>query len=163
MGKDWDHEVPGVEFWAEFLRVAKPGACLAAFGGTRLYHRMTCAIEDAGWEIRDCLMWLYGSGFPKSLDIAKALDKDSGCSVRSTYEPNNLNNTFGSGMGGGVSAGSYDPVTPEAQQWAGFGTALKPAWEPIILARKPLIGTVVENVRAHGCGGVEYRRVQGWR
>lgn len=106
MGKAWDHAVPGPEFFAAMLRVAKPGAHLVAFGGTRLYHRMTCAMEDAGWEIRDCLMWLYGSGFPKS-----------------------HNGPWG-------------------------GTALKPAWEPIVLARKPLDGTVAQNHLRHGCGGV---------
>lgn len=76
MGKAWDHGVPGVEFWIEALRVAKPGAYLLAFGGTRMYHRLACAIEDAGWEIRDCLMWLHGQGFPKSLDIGKAVQRD---------------------------------------------------------------------------------------
>ena len=78
MGKGWDHGVPGVEFWTEALRVAKPGAHLLAFGGTRTYHRLACAIEDAGWEIRDCVMWVYGSGFPKSLDVGKAIDKCNG-------------------------------------------------------------------------------------
>lgn len=78
MGKDWDHGVPGEHFWREALRVAKPGAHLLAFGGTRTYHRLTCAIEDAGWEIRDCLSFLYGSGFPKSHNISKAIDKAAG-------------------------------------------------------------------------------------
>ena len=78
MGKDWDHGVPGLHFWVEALRVAKPGAHLVAFGGTRTYHRLTCAIEDAGWEVRDCLMWLQGQGFPKSLDVSRALDKMAG-------------------------------------------------------------------------------------
>ena len=80
MGKAWDHAVPGVEFWTEALRVAKPGAHLLAFGGTRLYHRLTCAIEDAGWEVRDCLMWIYAQGFPKSHNISKAIDKKKGVS-----------------------------------------------------------------------------------
>jgi site-specific DNA-methyltransferase (adenine-specific) len=75
MGKDWDHGVPGVQFWIEALRVAKPGAHLFAFGGTRTFHRLAVAIEDAGWEIRDTIMWVYGSGFPKSLDVSKAIDK----------------------------------------------------------------------------------------
>lgn len=75
MGKEWDHGIPGVPFWREALRIAKPGATLLAFGGTRTYHRLACAIEDAGWEIRDCMMWLYGSGFPKSADLSKMLDK----------------------------------------------------------------------------------------
>ena len=78
MGKQWDHGVPGAPFWEAALRVAKPGAHLLAFGGTRTYHRLACAIEDAGWEIRDCLMWVYGSGFPKSLDVSKAIDKAGG-------------------------------------------------------------------------------------
>jgi len=78
MGKDWDHGIPGVHFWQEALRVAKPGAHLLAFGGTRTFHRLACAIEDAGWEIRDTVMWVYGSGFPKSLDVSKAIDKAAG-------------------------------------------------------------------------------------
>jgi DNA modification methylase len=78
MGKGWDHAVPGVEFWSEALRVAKPGAHLLAFGGTRLFHRLVSAVEDAGWEVRDTLMWVYGSGFPKSLDVSKAIDKMAG-------------------------------------------------------------------------------------
>ena len=78
MGKEWDHGVPGEKFWVEALRVAKPGAHLLAFGGTRTHHRLACAIEDAGWEIRDCLGWLYGSGFPKNMDVSKAIDKSLG-------------------------------------------------------------------------------------
>ncbi len=74
MGREWDHGVPGVPFWAEARRVVKPGAHLVAFGGSRTFHRLTCAIEDAGWEVRDCLMWIYGSGFPKSLNVSKAID-----------------------------------------------------------------------------------------
>jgi site-specific DNA-methyltransferase (adenine-specific) len=107
MGKGWDHGVPGQDFWIEALRVAKPGAHLLAFGGTRTFHRLVVAIENAGWEIRDCLMWVYGSGFPKSLNIG-----------------------------------------------GGWGTALKPAYEPIIMARKPLIGTVAANVLKHGTGAI---------
>ena len=110
MGKDWDHGVPGVAFWREALRVAKPGAHLLAFGGTRTFHRLAVAIEDAGWELRDTIGWLYGSGFPKSHNLKG--------------------------------------------QWSGWGTALKPAWEPIIVARKPLIGTVAANVLAHGTGAI---------
>ena len=78
MGKNWDRCIPGVHFWKMFLRVCKPGAIALVFGGTRTFHRLTCAIEDAGWEIRDCIMWLYGSGFPKSHDISKAIDKTKG-------------------------------------------------------------------------------------
>lgn len=152
MGKGWDHAVPGVEFWEAALRVAKPGAHLVAFGGTRLYHRLTCAIEDAGWEVRDCLSWLYGSGFPKSLDVGKAIDKASGVWRGRAGRVISEN--------GSMSAPNYErsdkgaPATPAAKQWDGWGTALKPAWEPIVLARKPLDGTVAANVQAHGCGGL---------
>ena len=106
MGKGWDHGVPGVEFWEPVLRVAKPGAHLLAFGGTRTFHRLMVAIEDAGWEIRDTVMWVYGSGFPKS-----------------------HNGPWG-------------------------GTALKPAWEPVVVARKPMEGTVAANVEKHGTGAL---------
>lgn len=75
MGKEWDHGIPGVPFWSEMLRVAKPGAILLTFGGTRTYHRLACAIEDAGWQIRDCMMYIYGQGFPKSYDISKGIQK----------------------------------------------------------------------------------------
>lgn len=163
MGKNWDHGVPGEIFWREILRVSKPGAYLLAFGGTRTYHRLTVAIEDAGWEIRDCLMWLYGSGFPKSHDISKAIDKAAGAEREAVG--------VGKGVGkqnpswNGTAAGrkenslrpEYDltaPATPAAQQWDGWGTALKPAWEPIIMARKPLTGTVADNVQTWGTGGI---------
>lgn len=125
MGHQWDHGVPSAEVWREVLRVLRPGAHVLAFGGTRTSHRLTCAIEDAGFEIRDCMMWLYGSGFPKSHDVSKALDRDA-------------------------AAGA----TEAARQWAGHGTALKPAWEPIIVARKPLEGTVAQNVQRWGCGAL---------
>lgn len=110
MGKDWDNGVPGEAYWREMSRVAKPGASLLAFGGTRTFHRLTCSIEDAGWEIRDCLMWLYGQGFPKS---------------------RNLHGEF-----------------------EGWGTALKPAWEPIIVAMKPAEGTFAENAETWGVSGI---------
>jgi hypothetical protein len=110
MGKDWDHGVPGVHFWEAALYVAKPGTHLLAFGGTRTFHRLACAIEDAGWEIRDTIMWVYGSGFPKSHNLKG--------------------------------------------KWSGWGTALKPAWEPVIVARKPLAGTVAANVIQHGTGAI---------
>jgi DNA modification methylase len=114
MGKHWDKGVPGVEFWREMIRVLKPGGYLVSFGGTRTYHRMAVAIEDAGFEIRDMIEWVYGSGFPKSLNIGKAVDK-----------------------------------------WEGWGTALKPAHEPICMARKPLAEkTVAENCLKWGVGGI---------
>lgn len=108
MDKDWDKGVPGIQFWSEMLRVSKPGAFLFSFGGTRTFHRITCAIEDAGWEIRDTIMWIYSQGFPK---------------------------------GRGVSEDNLD-----------LSTTLKPSWEPITIARKPLIGSVAENVAKHGTG-----------
>jgi len=110
MGKDWDHGIPGVAFWKEALRIAKPGCHLLAFGGTRTFHRLAVAIEDAGWEIRDTVMWVYGSGFPKSHNLKG--------------------------------------------EWQGYGTALKPAWEPVIVARKPIDGTVANNVLKWGTGGI---------
>lgn len=163
MGKAWDHGVPGPEFWREAFRVAKPGAHLVAFGGTRTYHRLTCAIEDAGWEIRDCLSWLYGSGFPKSLDVSKAMDKAAGAErevVGAAVRPDgSVRVNTEKRAGTSFNSGSNDkcitaPATALAREWQGWGTALKPAWEPIILARKPLTGTVASNVAQHGTGAL---------
>jgi DNA modification methylase len=232
MGKEWDHGVPGHETWEAVLRVLKPGAPLMAFGGTRTHHRLTCAIEDAGFEIRDCLMWLYGSGFPKSLDISKAIDKaglsqpdhpqarldmaleirrcrevlnitraelaswfpykevtknwertDSGFRVPAEFdyqilvERINLDEKW-RGMvraedkrlkrdnvktdrrndetvyGLAHNGCEYESTTPAARLWSGYGTALKPAWEPIILAMKPCEGTFAENALRHGVAGL---------
>jgi site-specific DNA-methyltransferase (adenine-specific) len=160
MGKGWDHGVPGEEFWTKALRVAKPGAHLLAFGGTRTYHRLACAIEDAGWEIRDCVMWVYGSGFPKSHDVSKAIDKAAGAKRevmgvipdRWTGKSSVLN--FATDRPQSEVSVTGAPATDAARQWSGWGTALKPAWEPIIVARKPLCGTVAENVLTHGTGGI---------
>ena len=168
MGKGWDHGVPGVEFWTEALRVVKPGAHLLAFGGTRTYHRLAVAIEDAGWDIRDCVMWVYGSGFPKSLDVSKAIDKAAGAEREVVGYRKNLCRTanredsaaFNGVQEGGMFRPDRDvfadtaPATEAAKQWQGWGTALKPAWEPIIVARKPLVGTVAENVLTHGTGAL---------
>jgi site-specific DNA-methyltransferase (adenine-specific) len=173
MGKGWDHGVPGEEFWLEALRVAKPGAYLLAFGGTRTFHRLTCAIEDAGWEIRDCVMWVYGSGFPKSLNVGKAIDKAAGAErekIRIPADQCRNPKATGSGRDGTEGATrpwiekamrvgyhekeSDTPTTDEAKQWQGWGTALKPAWEPIIVARKPLAGTVAATVMQYGTGAL---------
>lgn len=155
MNRHWDYDVPGVDVWRECLRVLKPGGHLLSFAGSRTYHRMTVAIEDAGFEIRDQIMWVYGSGFPKSLDVSKAIDKAAGYERATEYEPNHKNGTFGKGMGGGKhGAQSEPPVTDAARQWQGWGTALKPAHEPVCVARKPLVGTVAENVLAHGTGAL---------
>lgn len=162
MGKKWDSSgiAYNVELWRECLRVLKPGGHLLSFGGSRTWHRIAVAIEDAGFEVRDSIAWMYGSGFPKSLDISKAIDKAAGA------EREVIGKRFDGGGGGGV--GTFDDdnfvwsreldvtkaATPEAKQWEGWGTALKPAFEPVIVARKPLIGTVAENVLTYGTGGL---------
>ena len=158
MGKGWDKGVPGEEFWREALRVAKPGAYLLAFGGTRTFHRLTVAIEDAGWEIRDCVCWLYGSGFPKSHDASKAIDRAAGAEREVVGEGPNASRRPNAGAGVTIHMPSGDPITAPAtdaaREWAGWGTALKPAWEPIIMARKPLVGTVAANLLLHGTGAL---------
>jgi len=158
MGKGWDHGVPGEEFWREALRVAKPGAYLLAFGGTRTFHRLTVAIEDAGWEIRDCIMWVYGSGFPKSHNVALGIDKHLGGENRGKAIP--VASRFQASDEEEANKLTSNPVeayrakSEDARNWEGFGTALKPAWEPVIVARKPLSGTVAENVLRYGVGGL---------
>jgi len=155
MGKAWDKAVPSVEVWEECLRVLKPGGHLLSFAGTRTQHRMAVNIEDAGFEIRDMVAWVYGSGFPKSQNVSKAIDKAAGHKRSTEYEPNYKNSTFGEGMGGGKHGSqSEPPVTQSAKQWDGWGTALKPALEPITVARKPLTGTVAANVMEHGTGAI---------
>lgn len=155
MGAKWDSALPTVDMWREALRVAKPGAHLLAFGGTRTYHRLACAIEDAGWEVRDCIMWVYGSGFPKSMDVAKSIDKASG------YDGKVIGTrVVDVGMqGGNMHAGRKQQqqvraLSTEAAAWSGFGTALKPAYEPIVIARKPLEGTVAANCLKYGTGAI---------
>ena len=238
MGKGWDHGVPGVEFWQNVLRVLKPGGHLLAFGGTRTYHRLAVAIEDAGFEVRDCMMWMYGSGFPKSLDVGKAIDKTDATDARRdrqlkftawmrgtgltqarideltgtnmgwhyltaasqpavatrdlfeelrphfscdvpewveqmvnerTVESENFKRrdvigkktanefAFSPGVKKDLQRTALDitaPATEAAKQWNGWGTALKPSYEPIIVARKPLQGTVAANVLKWGTGGI---------
>ena len=173
MGKSWDSTgiAYDVDFWKECLRVLKHGGYLLSFSGTRTYHRMVCAIEDAGFEIRDMIEWVYGSGFPKSLDISKAIDKQAGKErkIVGKYKlPNgqewNLKQAENSDIehkGGTFTASKTRtlditaPATVEAQEWDGWGTALKPAHEPIVVARKPLSEkTVAENVLKWGAGGL---------
>jgi DNA modification methylase len=159
MGKKWDYDVPSVEIWAECLRVLKPGGHLLAFAGTRTQHRMAVRIEDAGFEIRDMIAWVYGSGFPKSLDVSKAIDKAAGAEVEKGQAFNVVGGTSASNGGSKFRSDHPDykpfaPATEAAQQWEGWGTALKPALEPITVARKPLMGTVAENVLEHGTGGL---------
>jgi len=163
MGKSWDGGDIAFrpDTWRAVLRVMKPGAYMVCFGGTRTAHRLACAIEDAGFEIRDTLCWLYGSGFPKSLDVSKAIDKAAGATREVVGSNPNARTTVTSFKNDGrvtVNAMSDSavtaPATPEAQQWSGWGTALKPAHEPIILARKPLQGSVATNVLRHGTGAI---------
>lgn len=164
MGKVWDGGDIAfqVELWAEVLRVLKPGGHLAAFSGTRTYHRMAVAIEEAGFEIRDQLAWTYGSGFPKSHDVAKAIDKAKGV-AREVVGQETLSNDI---RGGALLDAAHGTVRPalvrdvtiatsdDAKAWEGWGSALKPAWEPICLARKPLDGTIAANVLVHGVGAL---------
>jgi hypothetical protein len=159
MGKAWDDLPPGIEWAEQCLRVLKPGGHLLAFGGTRTYHRLACAIEDAGFEIRDCITWLYGSGFPKSMDVSKAIDKAAGAEreVVGAGENWGASKLADGKTGYGDYAGDWKvtaPATPGAEQWQGWGTALKPASEPIVVARKPLVGTVAANVLAYGTGAL---------
>lgn len=176
MGKEWDtgKRAFAVEFWSEVLRVLKPGGHVAAFGGTRTYHRLVCAIDDAGFEIRDQLAWAYGAGFPKSHDVSKGIDKALGtkgsfggpktAAHAGWIERGALRGTDGhegyqrpwmaEAEAVSNAARQYQAGSSEAQKYAGWGTALKPAWEPICLARKPLIGTVAANVLAHGTGAL---------
>jgi len=158
MGKDWDHGVPGTHFWKEALRVAKPGTHLLAFGGTRTFHRLAVAIEDAGWEIRDTIMWVYGEGFPKSLDVGKAFDKRAGAERKKGRLLYKNGKTAGGEriqqLVGGAEHYESFPVTDLAKKWDGWGTALKPAYEPIIMARKPFKGAVAENVLRYGTGAL---------
>jgi len=173
MGKSWDNLgiAYNVELWSQALRVLKPGGHLLAFGGSRTYHRLASAVEDAGFEIRDQIMWLYGSGFPKSLNIAKSIENKI---TTGSAAKNGFHKLEGERTGEGrigmydtveeqgfrkvnpnqLGAFNLDPTTPEAQQWQGWGTALKPAHEPIVVARKPLIGTVATNVLTYGTGAL---------
>jgi site-specific DNA-methyltransferase (adenine-specific) len=164
MGKSWDATgvAYSVELWQEVMRVLKPGGHLLAFSGSRTYHRMAVAIEDAGFEIRDQIMWIYGSGFPKSHDVSKGIDKQAGVEREilgiARMQPDIRGNNYAQGQReyGGDTVPQFitAPATAEAKQWQGWGTALKPAHEPIVVARKPLIGTVAANVLTYGTGGL---------
>lgn len=159
MGKKWDSQgiAYDVEMWQECLRVLKPGGYLLAFGGTRTYHRMTCAIEDAGFEIRDSIDWLYSIGFPKSMNISKEINKRSGVEFKAIP-------ASGVGFMNADKEDGYNTTknqliqvgetTEEAKRWEGWGTALKPAREPIVVARKPFEGPLYKNVLEHGTGGM---------
>lgn len=163
MGKEWD-TIKDFQEWvknwaAELLRVMKPGTYLLAFGSPRTYHRLACGVEDAGFVIKDCLMWVYGSGFPKSLDISKQFDKMAGAEREiigysdsglhrgkiADFSPQNPND---------YKPPITAPATPLAKQWQGWGTALKPAYEPIVLAQKPVEKNYCHNIKKWGCGGL---------
>lgn len=159
MGKGWDgFGTPlGFQTWTEAwaveaFRILKPGGHLLAFAGTRTYHRMASGVEDAGFEIRDCIAWMYGSGFPKSLDVSKAIDKAAGAERDRLVEYAGTSGSLSGPRVNVIDAG--EPVTAEAAAAAGWGTALKPAFEPVVVARRPLIGTVAANVLEHGTGAL---------
>ena len=165
MQSKWDYDVPSKEIWEQCLRVLKPGGHLLAFAGTRTQHRMCVNIEDAGFEIRDMIAWVYGSGFPKSQNVGKAIDKAAGVerevigvsnrkSVGRLGKKGSSINLCEKGLNADGTTPLTAPATPEAQQWDGWGTALKPALEPITVARKPFKGTVANNVLEHGTGAI---------
>ena len=168
MGKKWDYDVPSVEVWKEAMRVLKPGGHALIACGTRTQHRMVCNIEDAGFEIRDVVSWIYGSGFPKSLNISKAIDKAAGVEREKIMVPTKKGNH--AGQAGDIALGASGmtdiskPVTEAAKQWDGWGTALKPACEFFTLCRKPLSEkTIAANVLKWGTGAININgcRVEG--
>lgn len=160
MGKKWDYDVPSIEIWKECLRVLKPGGTLLCFAGSRTQHRMAVNVEDAGFIIKDTLMWLYGSGFPKATDISKQLDKIAGVErevvgIRPSYRPKSGKNQpkdwFQDRSSGLISL----PSTPEAKQFEGYKShGLKPAYEPIIMAMKPNDGSYAQNALKYGVSGI---------
>lgn len=167
MNRKWDETLPPQIIWNNCFNVLKPGGFCIAFAHTRLYHRLACQIEDAGFIIKDCLCWGYATGFPHSLDIGKALDRDAGVEreiigrrVHPTLKnvPNVKSNAYHADtLQSDESMESWDitaPATDEAKQWDGWGTVLKTAWEPIILAQKPLEGTYIENIREYKVGAL---------
>jgi len=165
MSKDWDYEVPGPEYWRAIAGVCKPGAMLMAFGGTRTWHRLACAIEDAGWEIRDTLMWLQGQGMPKCGDIGKMIDKAKGATREvvgtklglpgySLANHGRTNEVYGDLHNPEAECAITAPATPEAALFTGWAMALKPAVEPIVLALKPMDGTIANNALTWGVAGM---------
>ena len=160
MGRQWDYDVPSVDIWTQIHNVLKPGSHLLSFFGSRTYHRGAIPIEDAGFEIRDQLMWLYGSGFPKSLNIGKAVDKLQG-NEREVVGKRKAHDIRGNALME-ATVPEYKKeksqidieITKGNSEWEGWGTALKPAHEPIVMARKPLAGTVAQTVLDHGTGGI---------
>lgn len=171
LGKDWDSNTGAVETWQECLRVLKPGGYLLAFSAARTYHHLATNIESVGFEIRDQLMWIYASGFPKAQDIGKAIQRRQGVEKYKEIDLDAVTECAGrTGSGGGINrmmkkldakGDQQDgvikqviPTSPEAKQWAGWKTALKPAHEPIVMARKPFKGSTIDNVLEHGVGAL---------
>jgi DNA modification methylase len=174
LGKDWDKHTGTLETWKECLRVLKPGGYLLAFSAARTYHQLASNIELAGFEIRDQLMWLYSSGFPKAQDIGKAIDKRAGNANNLTRHDSDKKDNNGLDLGSGVRCPAckkdstarytcdkgndcgmvFKPVTDEGKQWNGWKTALKPAHEPIVMARKPFKGSTIDNVLKNGLGAM---------
>ena len=155
MGQSWDGFVPPPSLWLEVLRILKPGGHALVFAGSRTQDLMGLSLRIAGFEIRDCIQWVYGSGFPKSYNVGKGIDKLLGNEVGNEgYIPNHKNTTHGRGFGGGQKTDPFSAQSKEAKEWEGWGTALKPAYEPILLVRKPLEGTVARNALEHGVGGI---------
>ena len=169
MGKGWDKS--GIAFetalWADLLRVLKPGGHIAVFGAPRTWHRLAVAIEDAGFQIRDSIAWIYGQGFPKSMDVSKAIDKHFKKErpvTREAKQPYSEGETIEYDTRVSIQRERRDtPVSPEARTWQGWGTQLKPAFEPVVVARKPLVGTVAKNVLTHGVGAlnIDATRIPG--
>ena len=158
MGKKWDYNVPAVEVWVAALRVLKPGGTLLCFAGTRTYHRMVINIEDAGFIPKDCIMWIYGSGFPKATDISKQIDKAAGAERQvidkkkktQSYRDEG-NNCFGGDKDRGRVQQITAPATNAAKLWDGYKShGLKPAYEPILVAMKPNEGSYANNALVHG-------------
>jgi len=159
MGKKWDSSgiAYNVPMWKEMFRITKPGGFLLCFGGTRTFHRLACAIEDAGWEIRDCMMWLYGSGFPKSHNIGKAIDKLRGNKREwISISPYKASDEAERASEGKCQSGrtTHPDITKGQSEWEGYGTALKPAWEPILVCMKPKEGSFADNAEKYGVAGL---------
>jgi site-specific DNA-methyltransferase (adenine-specific) len=165
MGHEWDHGVPGVPYWEAIKRVCKPGSLMLAFGGTRTYHRLVCAIEDAGWEVRDTLMWLYGQGFPKAPDVGVLIDRAKGAKREvvgsklgqpgySLADNGRTNQVYGDLHNPAAECAVTAPATDLAKRWTGWVNALKPAWEPVTLAMKSLDGTLAHNAETWGVAGM---------
>lgn len=151
MGSSWDSDVPDEKWAKECLRVLRPGGHIIAFAATRTYQNLATAVESAGFEIRDQLGWVYLSGFPKSMDVSFAFDRRAGVE----REGREVEGTTGSVLAGVVKVNNKGiPVTPEAKEWSGWGTALKPTFEPAVLARKPFNGAVIDCVKANRTGAI---------